>query len=74
MKILVLIESGAKGFRASDLNLLGFFEQQESLEVSALAIGEKPESAGDPESDDSLPLCLKHGIFHEDLKFYNPRQ
>ena len=84
MKILVIIESTAKGLRASDLNLLGFLEQQESLEVSALAIGEKPDSAGSPKSGESpegenpnsgesLPLCLKHGIFHDDLKFYNPR-
>lgn len=67
MKILVLIESTAQGFRTSDLNLLGFFEQKESVEVLGLALGEKPESLGE------VPLALKSAFFHEDLKFYNPK-
>ena len=67
MKVLVVIDSDKKGFRASDLNLLGFFEQQESFQISGLALGEKPESLS------AIPKALKHVFFHEDLKFYNPK-
>ena len=74
MRILVVIESTKKGLRTSDLNLLGFFEQKDFLELSALALGEKPEGwSEEPEFLASLPLALKHVFFHEDLKFYNPK-
>ena len=66
MKLLVVIHSEKSGLKASDLNLLGFFEQQEDIEVSALALGEEPENLSD------TPLSLKHVFFHESLAFYNP--
>jgi len=66
-KILVVIESHKKGLRLSDLNLLGYFENQERVEVFALAIGEKPDSLQD------IPLSLKHVFFHEAFEFYNPK-
>lgn len=67
MKLLVVINSTAEGFKSSDLDLLGFFEQNKNLSVSALAVGEKPKNIKD------TPLALKHAFFHEDLKFYNPQ-
>ncbi|MDE0092042.1 MAG: hypothetical protein OXN83_02010, partial [Oligoflexia bacterium] len=66
MRLLVIIHSEKSGLKDSDLNLLGFFEQQEALEVSALALGEEPEKLLE------TPTALKHVFFHKDLKFYNP--
>ena len=66
MKLLVIIHSEKSGLKVSDLNLLGFFEQKEGLEVSALALGEKPESLSE------TPLALKHVFFHKSLGTYNP--
>ena len=66
MKLLVVIHSEKSGLKASDLNLLGFFEQQENMEVSALALGEEPENLSE------TPLALKHVFFNESLGFYNP--
>ena len=66
MKLLVIIDSEKSGLKTSDLNLLGFFEQQENLEVSAFAIGEESEKLVES------PSALKHVFFHKDLKYYNP--
>ena len=66
MKLLVIIDSEKSGLKTSDLNLLGFFEQKESLEVSAFSVGEEPEKLLES------PLALKHVFFHKDLQFYNP--
>ena len=67
MKSLILIDSSKTGFKQSDLNLLGYFEEQ-GHEVFALALGPKPEGF----ATTKLPLNLKHYFFHEDLHFYNP--
>ena len=66
MKLLVIIDSDKSGLKSSDLNLLGFFEQKENLEVSALAIGEKPEKLSE------TPAALKHVFFNKELQVYNP--
>ena len=66
MKLLVIVDSEKSGLKVSDLSLLGFFEQQEALEVSAFALGEKPENLSE------APSALKHAFFHKDLQFYNP--
>ena len=66
-KVLVVIESSKSGLKASDLNILGFFESQENMEVSALALGEKPDSL------EEAPLALKHAFFNKQLEFYNPK-
>jgi len=66
-KLLVVIESHKEGLKSSDLNLLGFFENQENIELSAFALGEQPEALKE------VPLTLKHAFFHEELKFYNPK-
>ena len=66
MKLLVIIDSAKEGFKSSDLNLLGFFEQKDSLEVSAFGLGEEPENLSD------TPLALKQVFFHKDLQSYNP--
>ena len=66
-KILIIIESQKSGLKTSDLDILGFFEKQDNVEVSALALGEKPEELKDQ------PLALKHAFFHESLKYYNPK-
>lgn len=68
MKLLVIIDSSKKSLKASDLALLGYFEEK-GLNVSALALGEKP----DDFSSENTPTSLKHFFFHEDLKFYNPK-
>ena len=57
MKLLVIIDSEKSGLKSSDLNLLGFFEQKENLEVSAFALGEEPESLSETAS------ALKHVFF-----------
>lgn len=67
MKILVILDSTKEGLKNTDLDLIGFFEKQ-GLQVSALALGEKPEQF----SKTVLPFCLKHFCFHKDLSFYNP--
>ena len=69
MNLLVLIDSAKEGFKASDLELIGFFESQDSLTVSALALGERPEDF----SQENSPACMKHFFFHKDLQFYNPK-
>ncbi|MCZ0933207.1 MAG: electron transfer flavoprotein subunit alpha/FixB family protein [Oligoflexia bacterium] len=66
MKLLVIIDSEKSGLKTSDLSLLGFFEQQEALELSAFALGEEPENLSE------IPLALKCVFFHRDLQFYNP--
>ena len=66
MKLLVIIDSEKSGLKASDLSLLGFFEQKEELEVSAFALGEEPENLSE------TPINLKHVFFHKDLQSYNP--
>ena len=68
MKILVIINSSKEGLKTSDLDLVGFFEEQ-GLSVSALAVGEKP----DVFSQEQYPASLKSVFFHEDLSFYNPK-
>jgi len=68
MKVLVVADSSKNGLKTPDLELLGFFEEQ-GLEVSAFAIGEKPDYSSEQEN----PFRLKHFFFHEDLKFYNPK-
>ena len=68
MKILVMIDGSKEGLKTSDLDLAGFFEEQ-AFNVSAFAVGEKPEIF----SQENSPACLKHFFFHEDLKFYNPK-
>ena len=68
MKILALIDSSKEGLKISDLELIGFFEKQ-GLEISALALGERP----DDFSEKDGPSTLKHFFFHEDLRFYNPK-
>ena len=65
MKLLVIIDSEKSGLKTSDLNLLGFFEQQENLEVSAFGLGEEPKKL-------EAPTALKHVFFHKDLQYYNP--
>ena len=66
-KILVVIESNKYGLKQADLNLLGFFESQEAHEVSALALGEKPDSL------ENIPSALKHVFFNESLSYYHPK-
>ena len=66
-KILVVIESSNSGWKTSDLNILGFFEKQENIEVSALALGEKPNPLKE------APFALKHVFFNEKLSYYNPK-
>ena len=66
MKLLVIIDSEKSGLKSSDLNLLGFFEQKENLEVSAFALGEEPENLSE------TPSALKTVFFHKELQFYNP--
>ena len=65
MKILVVLNSSKSGLNLSDLKLLGFLEEQE-FDVHALAIGEKPEKSF------RLPSNLKHTVFSESFKYYNP--
>jgi len=67
MKILVIVDSFKDGLKSSDLNLIGFFEQQQ-FDVQAFALGEKPENFSQLES----PLALKKKFFHKDLSVYNP--
>ena len=66
-KVLIVIESHSSGYKKSDLNLLGFFEKQKGLEVSALALGEKNNSL------EEIPFALKHVFFNEKLIYYNPK-
>lgn len=68
MNILLIINSSKEGLKSSDLDLLGFFEEQ-GFSVSALALGEKPDTF----SQEQAPTCLKHFSFHQDLIFYNPK-
>ena len=65
MKTLIVLNSSKTGFKPSDLKLLGFFEEN-SFDVQALAIGEKPELP--------YPLLrsLKYTIFSSDFAQYNP--
>ena len=67
MKFLVIVDSLKEGLKISDMELLGFFEEQ-GLEVSAFAVGEEPENF-----EENKPFNLKHFFFHQDLSFYNPR-
>ena len=67
MNLLVIIDSSKEGLKVSDLELLGFLEEQ-GAKVSAFAVGEEPENF-----EENRPLNLKHFFFHEDLKFYNPK-
>lgn len=68
MQVLIVIDSSKEGLKVPDLELLGFFEEK-AVEVSAFAVGEKPENF----SEKDLPSRLKHFFFHEDLRFYNPK-
>ena len=67
MKILVVIESSKEGFKASDLDILGFLKGKE---VSAFAFGEKPEKL----DTEALPKDLSHVFFDESFKFYSPKK
>ena len=69
MKALVFIDSARQGLRAPDQELLGFLERQPGLEVSAAAIGERPEGF----SPESAPARLRHVFFHESLGRYHPQ-
>ena len=69
MKILVVIDSTKEGLKLTDLELMGFFEEQKGVSLSALAIGEKPKAF----SEEDGPSHLKHFFFHENFKFYNPK-
>ena len=68
MKILVIIDSTKETLKTSDLDLLGFFEEQ-GAKVSAIALGEKPKNF----EKKNLPSLLNHFFFHEDLAFYHPK-
>ncbi len=67
MKLLAVIDSSKEGLKSPDLELLGFFQEQ-GLDVTAFAFGERPKSFSEKEA----PAGLKHVFFHEGLKFYNP--
>ena len=69
MKVLVVIDSTKEGLKLADLELMGFFEEQKGVSLSALAIGEKPKAF----SEEDGPFHLKHFFFHENFKFYNPK-
>ena len=76
MKLLILIDSSKEGLKPSDLDLLGFFETSDScfegegsVQVSALALGERPDNF----SEKNLPAGVRHFFFSEKLKFYNPK-
>ena len=66
MKILVVLESLKTGFKTTDLELLGFFEEQ-GFDVQALALGEKPETL------EKIPKSLKFTFFSPIFSHYNPR-
>ena len=68
MKILIFIESEKTGFKISDLELLGFFEEK-GQEVVGVAVGEEPENL----NKTLLPLNLKYTFFHKDLIPYHPQ-
>ncbi len=68
MKVLLIIDSSKEGLKTSDLELLGFLEEQ-GIEVSALAIGKEPDLFSEKEK----PSNLKHFFFHKDLSFYSPK-
>ena len=67
MKLLSIIDSSKEGFKNTDLELMGFFEAQ-GLNISSLAIGERPENWDKSKN----PSSLKHFFFSKDLSFYNP--
>lgn len=66
-KVLIVIESSPAGYKLSDLNVLGFFESQADIELSAIALGEEPPA------EETVPLALKHVFFNEKLAHYNPQ-
>jgi len=66
-RVLVVIESSPAGYKLSDLNVLGFFESQANIELSAIALGEEPPA------EEAVPLALKHVFFNEKLAHYNPQ-
>ena len=67
MKSLIFIDSSEEGFKKSDLDLLGFFEES-GQDVVAVAMGVKPSSF----SPEKVPTHLKSVFFHEDLRHYYP--
>lgn len=69
MKLLVVLDSSKSALKTSDLELLGFFEEQKNFSVSSIALGEKPENF----SSENTPSSLKHFFFHENLAHYNPK-
>ena len=67
MSTLLFIDSSQEGFKKSDLELLGFLEEQ-GQNVVAVAVGVKPDSF----SLEQVPACLKYVFFHGDLRYYHP--